>query len=105
MIDAVFKLYNNLDLREEMGKKNIEDAYNNHDNEAMLNMGWNPYIKPTAEAFKRAYERQMEFFEENYSYNPTIEKQFSNQSNDLFPIYFLYYYHCYHVGCYWRFCY
>ena len=50
-------------------KKNIEDAYNNHDNEAMLNMGWNPYIKPTAEAFKRAYERQMEFFEENYSYN------------------------------------
>ena len=50
-------------------KKNIEDAYNNHDNEAMLDMGWNPYIKPTAEAFQRAYERQIQFFEENYSYN------------------------------------
>ena len=50
-------------------KKNIEDAYNNHDNEAMLDMGWNPYIKPTAEAFARAYERQMEFFEENYGYD------------------------------------
>ena len=50
-------------------KKNIEDAYNNRDNEAMLDNGWNPHIKPTAEAFKRAYERQVEFFDENYNFN------------------------------------
>ena len=49
-------------------KKNIEDAYNNHDNEALLNMGWNPYIKPTTEAFKHAYERQIKFFDENYGF-------------------------------------
>ena len=50
-------------------KRNIEDLYNNHDNEAMLDNGWNPYIKPTAEAFQRAYERQIQFFDENYNFN------------------------------------
>ena len=50
-------------------KKNIEDLYNNHDNGAMLDNGWNPYIKPTAEAFKRAYERQVQFFDENYNFD------------------------------------
>ena len=48
-------------------RKNIEDAYNRGDKDALIEMGWNPYIAPTDNAFKRAYERQIEFFDEYYN--------------------------------------
>ena len=44
----------------------IREAYRLGNEEELVRLGWNPRVKPTAENFKFARDRQIRWFEENY---------------------------------------
>ena len=68
-------------------RKNIEAAYANHDNEALIEMGWNPYVEPNTESFKYARERQIDFFNEYYGFNICdISKFHTSKAEELLEV-------------------
>lgn len=44
----------------------LEEAYRNNDINKMLEMGWNPVVKPTMKTLEEARERQIKYLDEHY---------------------------------------
>lgn len=81
-------------------KDQVREAYEKHDNEALLEMGWNPYVKPTDEAFEYARQKQINYLDEYYNFdiydvtrfytNRTLEslnEAVENSTKSLSPIF------------------
>lgn len=80
----------------------LREAWVNKDRAKLFSMGWNPYVKPTAENFKYARDKQIKWFNEyygidfinlsNYTTNLTeeaLDKDLFNMNEDeiLEPVY------------------
>lgn len=62
----------------------LEEAWKNKDTEKMLEMGWNPVVKPSIESMKEARERQIEYLDKMYPISIyDISKYNTNYSHDV----------------------
>ena len=70
---------NKINSREE-----LREAWNAGDKEKLLEMGWNPYVKPTNENIEYAREKQIKWFDEHFGFEMyDISKFHTNKPDEL----------------------
>lgn len=62
-------------------KTSVREAYTKGDTNALIEMGWNPYVKPTDEAFEYAREKQINYLDEYFNFNIyDVSRFYTNES-------------------------
>ena len=60
----------------------LQDAYNNGDTKKMLEMGWNPIVKPTMKSMNEARERQIAYLDNQYPISVYDISEYSTNISD-----------------------
>ena len=65
-------------------REELKEAWNAGDKEKLLELGWNPYVKPTNENIEYAREKQIKWFDEHYGFQMyDISKFYTNKPDEL----------------------
>ena len=75
--------------------KSLEEMYNNGEKDKLLELGWNPEVRPTKEAIEFAREKQIKWFDENKLFDITDitkfdflgEANIEDSTSSLVPLY------------------
>lgn len=75
--------------------KSLEEMYNNGEKDKLLELGWNPEVRPTKEAIEFAREKQIKWFDENKLFDITDISRFDflgeanieDSTSSLVPLY------------------
>jgi len=84
IVGGMFPYILSYDEKPRQRYQELQDAWNNNDTEKMLEMGWNPVVKPTMETIKEARERQIAYLDSHYPIDIfDISEYSTNLSDDV----------------------
>lgn len=66
VVGGMFPYILSYDEKPKQRYQDLKDAWNNNDKDKLLEMGWNPYVKPTPESVEYAREKWIKFLNEHY---------------------------------------
>lgn len=82
IVGGMFPYILSYDEKPKAKYKELQEAWNNHDSKKLLEMGWNPVVKPTMASMEIARERQIEYLDKMYPIDVYDISEYSTNLSD-----------------------